>query len=601
MDNENSWEFTADSQPGSGFRTPPPSSCLSADARVRMADGSLRPISAVAVGEMALSADGPRRVVHVVKSPLGARPLYRFEGREFAFTATHPFVVANASSEGAPAFLAVNAAEAVYALPGLGELGIGRLGAAHAPKLTIFSEATATAADAPSVISDEADAETEVFDLVLELDADGASAYLAGDDAQKYLVASEAPRFAFAGGDRSLHRNVRDGRAGARPCARALSGEQLPRPASIWHDRHLSRARFAGSKTHGTGGRRRAADACDGAGPRLNLLGDVSDGQPSNLAGAAGAAFGVLAATLAPPFRLACAMGWRQLEQAGPERSECLAIDIDTIELDGSLDVKLPGQELKIALAHGTAQLERSLAIGAGQGEHGMGALVHDTAYFTDWRPGGSHGKPWTVAFALSDDAAGAGTVPIARAYLPHDGVQQASFRSAAIFGTSGSKAGRLTFEVRRLTSAQVSVEREARRNWSRARAAAFAAALGKAAGNLIAEKFATYLRAFAGRISLHSAGLVPVLEQGHSRGTRRGSVTRQAHRTLRQPAQAMRVSSPLDPASAVFESSGICLAAGIRMAAEIAVHTQGASRTCTDFLTFRASENNDAGTACRS
>jgi len=500
MDDENSWEFTANSQPGSAFRTSPPSSCLGADAQVRMADATLKAISAIEVGEEVESVDGPRRVMHVVRSTAGDRPLYGFEGQGFAFTGTHPFVTA----DGSPArYVAASAFDTVHALPGLGEFGVGQFGAGDV-RLAASVGGKLVAVAAPLVTARQAAADTEVFDLVLELDADGTSSYFAGDSATQYLVASEMPRFAHL--PEATEAFVSIFERAAPVCARAVESH----PSSKHHELLLSglvgaaqgivpRAAQRLARTHdgavltAVAARDRGAALLDAAGPL----------RASSLAGPAGPAFAALAAVMAPRVRLAASMGWRALDQAPPEIAEFLAMDIDAIALNDLSDIRFEeGQDLIITLKCGQSSLRRALPLRDVRGESALGVIVHETAYFSDWRPAASGAEPWVAAFAVGSCS---GTpVRLGACHLLGDNQQSSAFCSVPIFAASGAKAGRLGFEARRLTSAQVLAERDARKAWSPGRASAFARSLGSAVGDLLAEEFDMYFDAFADRISLH-------------------------------------------------------------------------------------------------
>jgi hypothetical protein len=79
---------------GLSWYQPPSSSCFGAGTGVLMADGSVRPIEDVHIGDAVRSDSGTARVL-LVESPLRAnRPLYRINNLDLYATAGHPFRLA---------------------------------------------------------------------------------------------------------------------------------------------------------------------------------------------------------------------------------------------------------------------------------------------------------------------------------------------------------------------------------------------------------------------------------------------------------------------------------------------------------------------------
>ena len=69
------------------------SSCFVANTKVRMADGSLRAIEAIEVGDQVLGRDGRvNTVMEIERVPLGRRKLYAFNGGRPFVTEEHPFM-----------------------------------------------------------------------------------------------------------------------------------------------------------------------------------------------------------------------------------------------------------------------------------------------------------------------------------------------------------------------------------------------------------------------------------------------------------------------------------------------------------------------------
>jgi len=94
--------------------------CFVAGTRVALADGTAKPIEAVAVGDRVLGRGGPNRVLAVLRPTLGPRPLYALNGGAPFVTAGHPFLTE-------AGWKAVDPAAAAAEVPGLavGRLAVG--------------------------------------------------------------------------------------------------------------------------------------------------------------------------------------------------------------------------------------------------------------------------------------------------------------------------------------------------------------------------------------------------------------------------------------------------------------------------------------------
>src|SRR5215472_15981258 len=523
--NGDSWEFIANSQPGNGFRTPPPS-CFSRDTQVVLADGSLRAINAVRAGEMLATPNGPKPVIHLVESLLAGRDFCRFEGAGFAFTDAHPFVAAPVLPGERSGFFAVDPVGAMLASPGIGALGV--VGSERRPRLYVYGlegdiSFPGISRESPSAdgagFADVTFTRESVCDLVLDVGPDGVSEYFVGDAARQYLVSSEAPRFddlpeateAFVG----LFEN-----------ARLAIVTEIERFERI-HHHDLLLAGTAGSARLLYAAIRdvQGADFAE-APPRSRdqarvraaaLLRPVVDGAGyaalRGLTGTDGMAFSILANRFGPPLRLACAMGWRRMEEVPGTLATCLLVDVDTIELDASLGISIEeGDALSIRLSMEEIVLRRMIDYPRGRMARQAGHAFHETACFTDWRPSGTDGNRfWTISFFLADRRSGRDLQAIASVPLPSKYLGQARFHAAPIFTDAGKRCGHLTFEVRTLTDTAWEVERNARAAWTPARASGFAAALGGAAGRLLGGQFPRYMRAFARGASAEALSLSQV------------------------------------------------------------------------------------------
>ncbi|MFE7951750.1 hypothetical protein [Streptomyces sp. NPDC057426] len=189
---DNSYEFTASSQPGTSYRQVPSSSCFAPGTRVVMADGTLRVIEDVMLGDKVATPEGPGTVILRQRPTRGARILCRFEGTSFAFVASHPFMTAG----GDAAYAAADPEALARDVPTLSQFGIRPLAGADLLRRT--AHGTAEPFPAPPV-HDAAEAQPDfLYDLYLAVGPDGRSEYFAGDTTTQLLVSSEVPRFAAA-------------------------------------------------------------------------------------------------------------------------------------------------------------------------------------------------------------------------------------------------------------------------------------------------------------------------------------------------------------------------------------------------------------------
>ncbi|XP_078681165.1 uncharacterized protein LOC144916059 [Branchiostoma floridae x Branchiostoma belcheri] len=215
MKEENSFEFTADGQPGRGYRTSGGSgggggggggniftSCFSQDTKVLMADGTtLLPIRSVEVGQDVFTLQGPRRVAVVSTPRRKGRLLYSINGCSFSFTETHPFVTAagHRGEEEGHGLAAVSPRTLVNLVPTLSRFGITNIeeGTAllslknqepHPASVSLLDQHPATAENADDYI----------YDLILEPTDKGFPHYFVGDGTSLFLVASEVPRIEIA-------------------------------------------------------------------------------------------------------------------------------------------------------------------------------------------------------------------------------------------------------------------------------------------------------------------------------------------------------------------------------------------------------------------
>ena len=192
MKEENSFEFTADSQPGNKYRQPPSGSCFTGDTLVLLKGGFLKPIKDITSDEYVQTWSGClRKVMFVSSPPTGNRSMYSINGLGFKFTRTHPFL--NAVNTG-PRYLAISPLSVLHMIPMLSYEGVGQM--AVGSKLLGFSLSTATTCAIDVTKIEEVSVSGElVYDLILEPDSSGQFEYIVGTSDALFVVTSELPAF----------------------------------------------------------------------------------------------------------------------------------------------------------------------------------------------------------------------------------------------------------------------------------------------------------------------------------------------------------------------------------------------------------------------
>ncbi|MGW5718760.1 hypothetical protein ACWEVP_21495 [Amycolatopsis sp. NPDC003865] len=168
---------------------PEPSSCLGAGTGVLMADGSVRPIEDVRIGDEVRSGAGIGTVVLAERPARGGRALYSVNGLNVFATAGHPF----RSAEG-PLRRAVDPWNLVDAVPTMIADGVGSLAAGS--RLTAFGGEPLTIRELTAHEPDPAVPDEVVYDLVVATGDRGHAAYcVGGPDAFVVVDAESADPF----------------------------------------------------------------------------------------------------------------------------------------------------------------------------------------------------------------------------------------------------------------------------------------------------------------------------------------------------------------------------------------------------------------------
>ncbi|XP_070534764.1 uncharacterized protein [Ptychodera flava] len=191
MNEENCYEFTANTQPGSPYRELPSSSCVSSDTKILMNDGSLREIKHIKPGDVVKTPSGPRKVLIVSTPYRGDRFLYGFNDHRFSFTSGHPLANGERGTSYSPSeYLSISPLQVIHNVPIIGYVGIGELkvGSKVLESNMHQMQVKSVQKYAPN------DKDELLFDLVLEPNEEsGTFEYIAGDERALFVVASELP------------------------------------------------------------------------------------------------------------------------------------------------------------------------------------------------------------------------------------------------------------------------------------------------------------------------------------------------------------------------------------------------------------------------
>ncbi|XP_070574543.1 uncharacterized protein [Ptychodera flava] len=191
MNEENCYEFTANSQPGSPYRELPSSSCVSSDTKILMNDDSVREIKLIKPGDIVKTPSGPRKVLIVSTPYRGDRVLYGFNGHNFYFTSGHPFANGErGTSFSQPKYLSISPLQLIHNVPIIGYVGIGTLkvGSKLLDVHMHSVQVNSVQVNAPD------DRDELLFDLILEPhEESGTFEYIAGDERALFVIASELP------------------------------------------------------------------------------------------------------------------------------------------------------------------------------------------------------------------------------------------------------------------------------------------------------------------------------------------------------------------------------------------------------------------------
>ncbi|MEK6423462.1 MAG: hypothetical protein V4801_28070 [Burkholderia gladioli] len=200
LPNGNCYEFTANTQPGNPYRSPPSSCCFTGDTEVLSAAGTAVALRRIRPGDVVQTRDGVATVAFVARPKRGGRALYQLNGSGPIFTDTHPFLNASASAPTEPAILALDPTRLAWAVPTLSEDGIGSLAAGRMlmGRQSGTDDALAAEVKTVALVAPKPE-DSDLYDLNLVMTTTSRQEFWAGSAGQFYLVAPEFPVLAQAG------------------------------------------------------------------------------------------------------------------------------------------------------------------------------------------------------------------------------------------------------------------------------------------------------------------------------------------------------------------------------------------------------------------
>lgn len=469
--------FTADRTggPGHPYRDQNAGSCFAPGTRVVMGDGSLRPIEEIVAGDQVRTPSGPREVL-LRSAPLrGERALLQFAGTRFAFTPSHPFLVAP-TEPAAAAYAAAEPDALARNVPTLSQFGIAPLNGS-APAVLLRHTAGGDVPFPAPAIHKAAHLPDLVHDLYLAVGADGRSEYYAGDDDVQLLVSSEVPRFAAAPEATAVMLHIL-----------RQAGPTMLQVLKDVPDRSFEDLLCVGLDCLATtmmstigpqlrvGNDGAVLGALRGADSTAELAASVRDfatgmtAMPDGDRRRTGVMVEQFAARFGPQFMAVLAMPWRSFDLAEPDVANMLALT------PYSLDLFRPGPpvgeaQIEVSLVRGRSSATRRLRAKLGAPADRWYYGVDTPAYFPEWSPpgpavvwrpsaeaGDEEDMLWQVEIVLQGDQGCRMALPLPREI--GQGYQE--FR-APLIGARDETVGQALFDVRLLTLEAYVAEREAR------------------------------------------------------------------------------------------------------------------------------------------
>ncbi|OED46940.1 hypothetical protein ACH42_03365 [Endozoicomonas sp. (ex Bugula neritina AB1)] len=498
MNEENSYEFTANSQPGSRWRGGG-SSCFAAGATVVMGDGTLKAIETVTAGEEVMTPEGAKTVQAVVSLFHNREILYQINNNSFMFTSTHPFLAAD-TSKYAPKFAAIDPAFLSAAVPSLSADGIATL-SANGPALAGYSNGKMTSVSVDSVTEHPVTTDNQtIYDLIVAFDDEGLSEYIVGDEQHQYLVSSEVPQFGKAPeATEVLIKMVTQ----AWPVVQnALKDVSADRWLQVLYQgltaAQSSLMADAVREVQANAGNTQALTA-DAYKAHIKTMSNdlvASLGQQGNGGGAPvydgqkGAFFAALLNLFGYEIRDTITAGWRDFTQVDDRLATQLALTVHNIELFA--DEALPlGQDCWLDIIFDPKGDNFSSPINLTS--LGYNNPLAKVFYIDQWRPllgaGNGQSQSWPVEALLNKAD---GTQLFTSGEFPLLGTIANGYRteSMPLKTANGHITGFVTFDVRPFASAMMLNEQTASQQWNSDKQQVFSSQLADAAAQWLVQRF---------------------------------------------------------------------------------------------------------------
>jgi hypothetical protein len=402
----------------------------------------------------------------------------QFSGARFAFSASHPFLVAPSGSAAA-AYAAADPDELARNVPTLSQFGIRPLAGPVPAVLLRHTAGGDVPFPAPAIHEVPGLKPDLLYDLFLEVGPDGRSEYYVGDEDTQLLISSEVPRFSAAPETTAVVVHV------LRQAVPAVLEALVDVPDGSFEDLLCVGLDCLATTMMSTIGPllRVGQDgapqpALRGLNSAAELAIEVRDFVTSLSAAAKkddrwrmSAVVEQFTARFGPQFQAVLAMPWRTFDLAGNDVATMLAVTPYSVELFR------PGPpaetaEIEVSLVRGRFRSTRRLRPAPGAPADRWYYSVDAPAYFPEWaQPGPAvvwrpnaeamseqEDLLWQIEIAVQPDSGCRMMLPLPRDIL--DGYQQ--YRGV-ITGAHGETVGQALFDVRLLTLEGYAAEIRAR------------------------------------------------------------------------------------------------------------------------------------------
>ncbi|QBR04366.1 hypothetical protein [Paraburkholderia pallida] len=513
----NSFEFTANGQPGTGYRRAPGGSCFAPGAMVVLTDGTLKPIESVQVGDEVRTPRGTRRVMLCAAPMRSGRPLFRFAGVDFAFTASQPFLIHSTNAGTAGEYAAVNPERLAASVPSFNQFGIRGLERESTPDLVCHEGEGIHRPDQPRAIEPAPlEGVDTLYDLVLEPDEEGRSEYFVGDRNSQFLVSSELPRFLSAPATTAATLHV------LKECASEVLAllALVPDPAvhdllalaleSLAHD--LLPAAAASSPSPRAANSTGVLQLARGTSADLTtaVCAFTTRFAAANTLGydqRMAAFLDLFLSTFAQQFHAAIRQGWRRFELAPEDEDAVLAVSIHGLELFGSVHAPaLSDAVLSLTLECGARTIGQTLPVDVAASTTGFLYAGDGAAYFRGWRQAVDATPPARLRVTLQRRSDGQKADCSSDVHSPFPGSSGFVSLCAPVLAGDGRPVGRVCLDVRCVAEPVRAQEEAARAAWTQADEAAFAERLAHGAAAHVVERFKIAVLNFQGMAATAAA-----------------------------------------------------------------------------------------------